>query len=147
MDVLGGMSMTLGKQLATVIGPQEAKRTIRSMQKAVLAHSVRINNLLKMQLTWTQTDLSVVQVTLGPGATWNILLIKQNQMENRKNKRKGNTTKKGRKNRNLFLKEQGVKISSASLTIFHQGKKGRDSKNSNEETMENSARPQSGVES
>ena len=43
--------MTLGKQLATVIGPQEAKRTIRSMQKAVLAHSVRINNLLKMQLT------------------------------------------------------------------------------------------------
>ena len=31
MDVLGGMSMTLGKQLTAVIGPQEEKRTIRSM--------------------------------------------------------------------------------------------------------------------
>ena len=51
MDVLGGMSMTLGKQLTAVIGPQEAKRTIRSMQKVVLAQSVRIKNLFKMQST------------------------------------------------------------------------------------------------
>ena len=48
MDVLGGMSMTLGKQLTAVIGPQEAKRTIWSMEKAVLAHSVLIKNLFKM---------------------------------------------------------------------------------------------------
>ena len=59
MDVLGGMSMTLGKQLTAVIGSQEAKRTIRSMQMAVLAHSVPIKNLFKMQSTWTHTDLSV----------------------------------------------------------------------------------------
>ena len=51
MDVLGGVSMTLGKQLTAVIGSQEAKRTVRSMQKAVLAHSVRIKNLFKMQST------------------------------------------------------------------------------------------------
>ena len=51
MDVLGGVSMTLGKQLTAVIGPQETKRTIRSMQKAVLAHSVRIKNLFKIQST------------------------------------------------------------------------------------------------
>ena len=51
MDVLGGLSMTLGKQLTAAIGPQEAKRTIRSMQKAALAHSVRIKNLFKMQST------------------------------------------------------------------------------------------------
>ena len=86
MDVLGGMSMTLGKQLTSVIGPQEAKRTIRSMQKAVLAHSVRIKNLFKMQSTWTHTDLTVAQVTLGPWETWNILL-KQIQMENRERQR------------------------------------------------------------
>ena len=43
--------MTLGKQLTAVIGPQEAKRTIRSMQKVVLAHTVRIKNLFKMQST------------------------------------------------------------------------------------------------
>ena len=69
MDVLGGMSMTLGKQLTAVIGPQETKRTIRSMQKAVLAHSVRFKNMFKMQSTRTHTDLSVAQVTLGPWAT------------------------------------------------------------------------------
>ena len=51
MDVLGGMSMTLGKQLTAVISQQEAKRTIRSMQKTVLAQSVRIKNLFKMQST------------------------------------------------------------------------------------------------
>ena len=51
MDVLGGMSMTLGKQLTAVIGPQEAKCTIRSMKKTVLAQSVRIKNLFKMQST------------------------------------------------------------------------------------------------
>ena len=51
MDVLGGMSITLGKQLTAVIGQQEAKRTIRSKEKAVLAHSVRIKNLFKMQST------------------------------------------------------------------------------------------------
>ena len=51
MDVIGGMSMTLGKQLTAVIGQQEAERTIRSIQKAVLIHSVRIKNLFKME--WT----------------------------------------------------------------------------------------------
>ena len=51
MDVLGEISMTLGKQLTAVISQQEAKRTIRSMQKTVLAQSVRIKNLFKMQST------------------------------------------------------------------------------------------------
>ena len=43
--------------------------------------------------------------------------------------------------------EHGVKISLASLTNFIEEKNGRDSKNIKEETTENSAIPQSEVES
>ena len=48
VDVLGAESKTLGKQLAAVIGAREAKRAIKAMPKAILAHSVRIKNFLKM---------------------------------------------------------------------------------------------------
>ena len=65
VDVLGGESKIIGNQLAAVIGAQEAKRAFKAMQKAILAHSVRIKNLFKMQSRGTYIDLSVAQVTVG----------------------------------------------------------------------------------